>query len=66
LGINSNINTFIPTKVLFDNQNKIRQISSGNYHNLILFNNGSIYSFGLNDVNYFLKKFIIAWTARIR
>jgi alpha-tubulin suppressor-like RCC1 family protein len=50
LGLSNNINSFIPTNILINSPNIITQISSGNYHNLILLNDGNVYSFGLNNV----------------
>jgi E3 ubiquitin-protein ligase HERC4 len=54
LGLNLplSINITIPTQIIISN---IKQISCGNYHCLLLNNNGSVYSFGMNNViNFFI------------
>ena len=50
LNLTNNFNIFIPTLIILNIQNKIIQISCGYYHNLILIDDGNIFSFGLNNV----------------
>jgi E3 ubiquitin-protein ligase HERC4 len=53
LNLQLNINITIPTQIILQYNDTIKQISCGNYHSLILNNTGSVYSFGLNNVNCF-------------
>jgi E3 ubiquitin-protein ligase HERC4 len=54
LGLNLPLfyNISIPTEILFP-INQIKSISCGNFHCLVLNTTGSIYSFGMNNVNLF-------------
>jgi alpha-tubulin suppressor-like RCC1 family protein len=52
LGLGKNANeTKIPNRILSFTNFKIKKISSGFYHTLVLDYNGEIYSFGRNNVN---------------
>jgi alpha-tubulin suppressor-like RCC1 family protein len=51
LGYSSTKNITIPTEINHNfTKYKIKQISCGSYHTLILDQNGDVYSFGKNDV----------------
>jgi alpha-tubulin suppressor-like RCC1 family protein len=66
LGLNLLISIYttktIPTKLIITNNNKIIQISCGNYHCLLLFSTGEVYSFGMNNVKkYYLISVWSKW-----
>jgi alpha-tubulin suppressor-like RCC1 family protein len=52
LGIATDVNIKIPEEIKKFTDFPIKKISFGFYHTLVLDNNGDIYSFGLNEVNY--------------
>ena len=51
LGYGKNENQFIPEEISFFNDKEVKQAVGGDYHSLVLLENGDVYVWGKNDEN---------------